>query len=157
MDLYEQAVLDYLCGRPHRFVNAQFNIPYDGFHGGSCPDFVVLDFSDTTAYVVEVTAAADGKGIMGRLHERRVRWFDPLREHLLKLNPAFAGWDLHATVFVREEQAERLVQAVRDFADISVISLAKVLFSWNWDWDGDTGLPTNELRNLTKRERIHSI
>src|SRR5438093_6953375 len=36
-------VLDYICARPQRFVNAQFEIPYDGFRGGSCPDFVVID------------------------------------------------------------------------------------------------------------------
>jgi len=154
MDQYEQAVLDYLCGRPDRFVNAQFTIPYDGYRGGSCPDFLVLDFSDTTAYVVEVSATADSNRLIGRVRERETRWFGPLKDHLRKLSPGFAGWDLHVSLFVRDEEAARARRAVEAFPDVSVISLAKVLFSWNWDWQHGTGLPTNALRDPEKRERV---
>ena len=157
LNLYELAVLDYICGRPDRFLNAQFEIPYDGQRGGACPDFVVLDFSDTTAYIAEVTAAANCKGLMGRVKERESRWFGPLGDHLKKMGPGFAGWDLHVTLFVREEQFVDAEEALRDRPDASVISLAKVLFSWNWDWQQATGLPSNVLRNPTKLKRVHSI
>src|ERR1700731_1531375 len=147
MDLYEQAVLDYICARPDRFLNAQFTIPYDGYRGGSCPDFVVLDFLDTTAYIVEVTATADCKGVINRVRERDTRWFSPLADHLKKLGSGFLGWDLHVSLFVRDEQFGSAHNALRGYPDASVTSLARVLFSWNWDWDPGTGLPTNALRN----------
>ena len=73
MDQFEQAVFLYCCGPPERFVNAQFTIPYDGFSGGSCPDFLVVDFADKTIYIVEVTSAADTKGVHQRVQEREKR------------------------------------------------------------------------------------
>jgi hypothetical protein len=146
MDQYEQAVLNYICGRPERFVNVQFKIPYDGFRGGSCPDFVVLDFKDNTVYVVEVTAAADARGLIGRVREKATRWFDPLREHFTKLNEEFARWHYRVTLFVRDEEVEGARRAVAEFPDVSVILLKDSLFSWNWDWQRDMGLPINRLR-----------
>ena len=155
MDQYEQAVQEYICGRPERFLNAQFTIRYDGLRGGSCPDFVVLDFADKTVYVVEVTAAADSKGIIGRIREKKLRWFDPLRNQLGQLNQVFADWDYHVTLFVREEEVEAAKQAVAEFTDVSVISLKAAVFSWNWDWQADKH-PINTLRDPTKHERVNA-
>jgi hypothetical protein len=156
MDQYEQAVMEYICGRPDRFLNAQFAIPYEDKSGGSCPDFLALDFSETTAHVVEVTATADCKGLISRVRERETRWFGPLRKHLLGLIPPLRGWDLHVTLFVRDEQVANAERAVLDFPDVSVIPISRALFSWNWDWLADTGLPRNALRSDTKRKRVHA-
>ena len=156
MDQYEQAVLDYICGRPDRFLNAQFTIPYDGAAGGSCPDFLVLDFRDTTAYVVEVTATADCRNLVTRVRERETRWFSPLKSHIRPLNPSLSGWDLHVTLFVRDEQLASAERAVQEFRDVSAIPLSRVLFSWNWDWQPD-GYPINSLRNPTKTARVHAV
>jgi len=157
MDLYEQAVLAYICGRPERFVSAQFTIRYDGFRGGSCPDFVVIDFADTTVYVIEVTAAADSKNVTGRIEEREKRWLQPLREHMTVLNPLFANWDYHVTIFVREEQFQKAQQRVANFRDVSVISLSSVVFSWNWDWQAQTGAPSNVLREANKPAKARAL
>jgi hypothetical protein len=156
MNQYEQALMEYICGQPDRFLNAQFTIPYEGETGGSCPDFLALDFSETTAYVVEVTATADCKGLIGRVREREARWFTPLRKHLCGLVPPLRDWDLHVTLFVRDEQVANAEGAVRDFLDVSVIPLSRALFSWNWDWQVDTGLPRNALRSDGKRDRVHA-
>jgi hypothetical protein len=48
VDQFEQAVLAYVCGQPDRFASWQFSIAWDGLRGGSCPDFVVLDYGDQT-------------------------------------------------------------------------------------------------------------
>jgi hypothetical protein len=136
-------------------VNPQFTIPYDGFRGGSCLDFLVLDFADTTAYVVEVSATADSKGLVGRVRERETRWFSPLKDHLTGLNPGFSTWDLHVTLIVRDEQVTSVERAVQSFPNVSGISLAKVVFSWNWDWQADK-LPTNPLRSPNKGGRVHA-
>lgn len=148
MDLFEEAVLRYLCGPPERFVSAQFNIPYDGSKGGSCPDFLVLDFSGSTVYVVEVTSAADKKNILSRVDERETRWFAPLRGHFSKLSPIFAEWDYHVTVFVRKEECDAARKRLHEFPDVSVFSLDEVVFSWNWNWQG--GRPSNPLRETSK-------
>jgi hypothetical protein len=151
MDQYGEAVLDYLCGVRERFVNAQFTLPKVGLVHGRCPDFVVLDFADRTVYVVEVTVKADTKRLMAKVRERKTCWFTPLQHHFTELNDAFAEWDYHVTLFVRDEQIKKVKQAIDGFPDVSVISLKAVLFSWNWDWQGDPKLPTNALREPAKR------
>lgn len=153
MDQFEEAVLSYLCGPPERFVNAQFTIPNVGFKGGSCPDFVVLDFSDRTVYVVEVTSASDTKNLYGKICERETRWLFPLREHFTNLNQIFSEWDYHVTVCVRKEEYGALRNKLREVRDVSVISLDKVVFSWEWDWQGSR--PSNPLREPEKIARVH--
>lgn len=153
MDQFEEAVLNYLCGPPERFVNPQFSIPYADFKGGSCPDFVALDFRDQTVYVVEVTSAGDSKAIRGKIVERNTRWFSPLREHLNRLGPIFHDWDYHVSLFVRDEEWENAKKKLQDLPDVSVISLKKVVFSWDWDWQGSR--PDNPLREAGKLHRVH--
>ncbi|HNK15932.1 MAG TPA: hypothetical protein PLZ20_15285 [Nitrospira sp.] len=148
MDQFEEAVLNYLCGPPERFVSVQFTIPHSDSDGGSCPDFLVLDYSDSTVYVVEVTAAADSKGVQGRIIERETRWLSPLRRHFNKLSSTFLTWDYHVTVFVRDEEFAIAQKRLSDFRDVSVIPLGKVVFSWQWDWQGSR--PSNPLREPGK-------
>jgi hypothetical protein len=150
MEKFEEGVLEYICGRPDRFVSTQFEIPYDGVGGGSCPDFVVVDYGDHTIYVVEVTVAAATSSVGSRIREREKRWFIPLRSHFRSLATTFADaiWDYHVSVFVRGEQ---LGAARRMFApdpDVSVLSLDDTVFSWRWDWKG--GVPANPLREREK-------
>lgn len=153
MEKYEESVLDYICARPERFVNSQFEIPYDGFRGGSCPDFVVVDFSDRVIYVVEVTVAANVKRLAGRVRERETRWYGPLREHFQRLSSLFGDprWDYHATIFVRAEQIKAARQAFASEPDVSVLSLDETVFSWRWDWG--PGIPANPLREASKGGR----
>jgi hypothetical protein len=155
-DQYEHAVLDYLCARPDRFVNWQFTIPFNGFNGGSCPDFLVLDFAGNTVYVVEVSTTFDCAELVHRAREKETRWFGSLKDHLKKLNPVFANWDLHVTLFVRDEEVSRTSLAVQEFLDVSVISLTKVVFGWNWNWQPDN-FPINTLRDANKSGRVHAI
>lgn len=66
MEKFEESMQDYICGRPERIVNAQFEIPYNGFRGGSCLDFVVVDFADQTIFVVEISVASTVKRLVAR-------------------------------------------------------------------------------------------
>ena len=153
MDKFEESVLDYICGRPERFVNAQCEIPYDSFRGGSCPDFVVIDFVDQTFYVVEVTMAAAVNRVLERVRERETRWLAPLREHFGRLAPMFRepSWQFHVTIFVRSEQLEPARETFIDDRDVSVLSLDDTVFSWRWNWK--TGVPVNPLREPNKERR----
>jgi len=45
MDIYEHAVLDYICAAPTRFLQVQPCFEWDErLGGGSNPDFLVLDY-----------------------------------------------------------------------------------------------------------------
>jgi hypothetical protein len=153
MEKFEESVLDYICGRPERFVNAHCEIPYDGFRGGSCPDFVVIDFADRTIFVVEVTVASAVKRLVGRVRERETRWLTPLREHFGGLATIFGkpSWEFHVTIFVRSEQLEPARQMFADDRDVSVLSLDETVFSWRWNWGA--GIPANPLRAPGKERR----
>jgi len=47
------------------FVASQDDIPYDAENtdGGTCPDFVALDFSKNEIVVVEVSGGSDVRGL----------------------------------------------------------------------------------------------
>jgi hypothetical protein len=144
MDVFEEAVLKYLCGNRNRFVSSQFSIPCTTGGGTwSCPDFIALDFSDSTVYVVEVTIK-DPKDACSKIENRETQWLGPLRDHLKKLNPMFADWRYHVTLFVREEEVARAQRILSAVPDASVISLDKAVFPWRWTYEGQAA--TNPLR-----------
>jgi hypothetical protein len=149
MDIFEEAVLTYLSAPPGRFIRPQFSIAYQNGAGGSCPDFVVLDFPKNTVYVVEVTIAANADSrtatIFSRLNERETRWFVPLQNELSQLDESFTGWRYHVTLFVRKEVCISLREKIKkeNMADVSVISLDEVVFPWRWQWRGQE--PDNPL------------
>lgn len=151
MNQFEEAVLNYICGSPDRFVNAQLTIPYDGFKGGSCPDFIVLDFGDRCVYVIEITSASNTKDIHAKIAERKTRWLIPLQEHLAKLRPIFSNWDYHVTVFIRGEECENAQKRLSDQQDVSVVSLDSVVFPWRWKWENSR--PVNPLREPGKERK----
>jgi hypothetical protein len=115
-------------------------LPYKAGPGGSCPDFVVLDFGKKTVYVVEVTAASSIRGILSRVREKDTRWIRPLRDHLTNTSEVFRGWPYKVTVFVRDEVCEVLRKALAEETDVFVVSLDKVVFSWRWDWQRNTAV-----------------
>lgn len=136
MEFFEAAVLAYLTAPPNRFVSPQFSLPYEAGVGGSCPDFVVLDFGKLTVYVVEVTSASKAGPILSRVQEREPRWITPLRAHLSKMSPQLCDWKYRVTLFVREEICADVRQATAEMLDVFVVSLDNVVFSWRWDWKG---------------------
>lgn len=140
MDVFEDAVLTYLSAPPGRFVSPQFAIAYERGAGGSCPDFVVLDFPKTTVYVAEVTIAANATTILSRVLERETRWLVPLREHLPKVSVSFADWKYRVTLFVREEVCASLRGQTAGMSDVAVISLDSVVFPWRWQWQGQVAI-----------------
>jgi hypothetical protein len=145
MDVFEEMVLKYLCGNPSRFVSSQFTFPSKTGGGTwSCPDFIALDFSDSTVYIIEVTTAENSKDTCSKIANREFQWLGPLRDHLKKLNPMFTDWRYHVTLFVREEEVARAQRILSAVPDASVISLDKAVFPWRWTYEGQAA--TNPLR-----------
>ena len=144
MDVFEEAVLSYATAPRTRFASPQFEIPWSGLDGGSCPDFVVLDFADITVYVIEVSAAARVGHLMEKLSSRQTRWLAPLRRHFSEAIPALNAWDYHVTAFVRDELVSASRTKAAEWPDVSIISLDKVVLPWHWAWDGQRAI--NPLR-----------
>lgn len=146
MEKFEESVLEYICGRPQRFVNPQFAVEYEDSRGGSCPDFVVVDFLDSTIYVVEVTMASSIRALVERIGQRETRWIAPLRRHFQRLNEIFKipPWEFHVTIFVRSEQLGPARKKFASETDVSVFALDEVIFPWRWNWQ--KGIPLNPLR-----------
>jgi len=144
MDIYETAVLDYCSAQPGRFVAPQFHIAWEEGTGGSQPDFVVLDFTAATVYVVEVTSASTSKTILSRVAERDTRWLKPMRRSFAQLHKPFAEWKFHVTLFLREEICSSVQGKLSGHDGVSVISLDRVMFPWRWEWHGD--IPVTPLQ-----------
>ena len=154
MDLLEHAALAYITAPPWRFVHPQFNLPYREKRGGSCPDFVALDFKMSTIFVVEVTGSWDVSTLLERVGERQTRWYEPLRNVLSTTAPLVADWDRRVALFVRGDRYDAVKQQVDDAYDVSVIAIEAVMRSWAWNWERKA-YPLNPLdRDLPPAEGI---
>jgi hypothetical protein len=143
MDRYEEAVMEYITASKHRFVSPQFDIPYENTKGGSCPDFVVLDYQVRTVYVVEVTSSSNISTLLSRVDERGNRWLHPVRKYLTGLNNDFAEWAYRVSLFVRKDNFESFKIKLEDYTDVSVFALEDISFPYSWDWSPDG--PINPL------------
>lgn len=137
MDRFEEAVLDYISADRQRFISPQFYVPYENEMGGSCPDFVVVDFRDRTIYVIEVTSSSNIKGLYEKIEFRQSRWIKPLKNHFIKINTDFDSWDYRVTAFVREDNKDDVQDKFADSTDVTVFSIEEISFPYSWDWVGE--------------------
>ena len=130
MDIYEQAVLEYISAPLWRFVNPQMALP-----GDSCPDFVVLDFKLATIYIVEVTTASNIKSHLEKINQREQRWYQPLRM-LVKTHreTPLNLWKYRTAFFVREDVYANAKSALGNCEDVSVLSVENAFQGWKWRW-----------------------
>lgn len=142
MDQYEEAVLWYITAPRTRFICPQYDLAWEKMSGGSCPDFVVLDYEKTTIYVVEVSTAAQIAGLVERVTQRETRWYGPIQIQLGQLSPHFAEWQYRVSLFVRGEVADALRLKIAGWKDVSVLSLDEAVFGWRWKWEGKRAVNT---------------
>jgi hypothetical protein len=144
MDLLESAALAYITAPPWRFIHPQFNLPYRDRQGGSCPDFVALDFKMPMIFIVEVTGSYDLNTLCERVKIRRTRWYEPLQAQLAMVAKPVADWSLRTAVFVRGDRYKAARAALSEENDVSVIAVEAILRSWAWNWE-DKAYPLNPL------------
>jgi len=140
MDIYEEAVLNYITQSNQRFVNPQFSLVYDAKQdiGGSLPDFVVLDFELKTIFIVEVSKAYDIKNLLSKVKEKDERWILPLQK---TIDTSLNQWDFHVTLFIREERTKYARESLREIENTSVISLKNLnCFLGNGEFEGKNSL-----------------
>lgn len=134
MDIFEEAVLAYICAAPGRFVKPQYSLKYEDGTGGSCPDFVVIDYVKKTIYIVEVTTAADASTILSRIRERETRWYIPMKREMSQLSENFSDWKYRVTLFVRKSLKDKM--KLEGMNDVFVVFIEDITFPWGWDWNG---------------------
>jgi len=143
MDIYEEAVLNYITSNNSRFVNPQFNIEWDSKNkiGGTLPDFVVMDFSNKTIYIIEVTKAYDIAKLLSKVEQRQTGWIEPIKK---LLDNSFRNWQYHVTLFLRDDRVGYAKRKIEDYkSQVSIISLKKInVFLGDGTFEGE-----NKLQN----------
>lgn len=134
MDIYEEAVMRYLSSGRKRFVSHQFSITKDYRAEWSCPDFVVIDFSDLTVYVAEVTSASSIDSLKKKMLNKDEQWIKPLKSNMENTSEIFKDWDYWVVAFIRKENITTLRNIIKDIPKISIKSLDDVMYPWKRTW-----------------------
>ena len=142
MDMYEEAVMWYVCAGNQRFVCPQYWVRNEN-KDWSCPDFVALDLKDKCVFIVEVTTGTDLSGIADKIKKKDVQWIDHTKNQLPE---PFRNWDFHVAIFVRDKFVELLDNKIGDNKNYKAFGLEKIFHNWNWEWDKSLNLPVNPLK-----------
>ena len=144
MDGTESDIATYLTIDGQVFIAPQFDIKWEMNEGGSCPDFVALDFSCKEVVVVEVTSAADWKPLAKRVQDREIRWFSPVRRRLQQAGVTDANWTIRFLGFVRSAVLKDVRAQFADEQGVTFHAIEEATFLWvYWDERMASGLPGN--------------
>ena len=144
MDGLETSIATYLTIDGRVFIAPQFDIKWEMNEGGSCPDFVALDFGCNEVVVVEVTAAVNWKPLAARVKERQVRWFSPALRRLTGNNVINPDWRIRFLGFVRRDARNELEKRFADAPEVTFAVLEDCITPWlYWNDRMNGGLPGN--------------
>jgi hypothetical protein len=141
MDGLESSIAIYLTVGGSFFIAPQYDLKYEMNEGGTCPDFVALDFSRNEIVVVEVTAAANIFPISDRVKARQARWFHPALRRL-ELQ-GIRNWPIRFLGFVRKLDAlQKLQEQFADEPDVTFYGIEDASVPWlYWKDRISNGLP----------------
>ena len=125
------------------FVSPQYDIPFSDQErdGGSCPDFVALDFARSEVVVVEVSSASNLRDLISRVRERETRWFAPIRRRLEADRVITSESGIRFLGFVREALVDGAKGRFANENDIQFFALEKAAFSFAYWTEREKGLP----------------
>ena len=145
--LFEPLIERYLtiCGSV--FIAPQYALAFNKDHedGGSCPDFVALDFSRRQIVVVEVNGGSSVKDFAARVEARETRWFRPLLRHFEEKKFAVSNWEIRFLGFVRKANVAKLQKMFLNDDGITFFAIEDATFSHiYWDERIKGGLPASQ-------------
>jgi hypothetical protein len=144
MDGTETDIAIYLTVDGKVFIAPQFDIGWEKNEGGTCPDFVALDFSCKEIVVVEVTSAANWKPLASKVSDREMRWFSPTRGRLQQAGVTDGNWRIRFLGFVRNAALEGIRVAFAGKEGVTFHAIEDATFIWAyWDERIKFGLPGN--------------
>jgi hypothetical protein len=149
MDSSEAAIATYLTVDGQVFIAPQYDIKWEMNEGGTCPDFVALDFSCAEVVIVEVTSAANWKPLASRVAERDVRWFNPVRRRLIDLRVINSTWSHRFLGFVRLAALAEISGHFAVATDVTFTDIESAMIPWkSWQNRMDNGLPGNRRKTF---------
>ena len=140
----ERSVATYLAVGGQVFIASQYDVEFDSESGdgGTCPDFVALDFGRREVVVVEVTAAADWRKLADRVKRRETAWYRPIRRQLQKLNVIDDSWPVRFLGFVCDFNVNAAKSAFASDSDVTFCAIEEATFPWRyWEERVREGLP----------------
>ncbi|WP_133250222.1 hypothetical protein [Novacetimonas pomaceti] len=135
-------LITYLTMDGQTYIASQVEIAFENNQGGSCPDYVALDFRNRHVVVVEETEAWNIQPLCNRIRERDKRWFTPLAAFMLKKGIVNPDWGMRMLGIVRPDRIEAFNKAFAQDGDVSFVSIEECIFPWKyWDTRMSEGLP----------------
>lgn len=142
---HEHDIATYLTLDGHVFLAPQYNIAYDRElnEGGTCPDFVALDLKLREVVIVEVTMAANMQPLIGRIEQRKARWYSPIRRKMNEIGIVDDTWKPTRFLgFVRSQNVSQMRDRFASASDVSFWAIEDATFLWSyWNDRMANGLP----------------
>jgi hypothetical protein len=105
MNYLEEIAMSHLTKVLKCFIVPQYEILYGKGSVWSCPDFVVLDFTNKKLAVVEVTGGTKTKGLLDKINNRNTQYFDKLIPQLTERGVHIESWDQEIWVYIRSSNS----------------------------------------------------
>ncbi len=145
----EALVGNYLTCGGAVFISPQFSVPWDKEQkdGGSCPDFVALDFEKKQVVVVEVTTAADISSLLAKIPQRKANWFDPIERKLrstgaIPVDPTMKPqWEFRFLGIVRDKVLANARHTFEGVSDVTFHPLEEAVLGYAYFDTRAKGLP----------------
>jgi hypothetical protein len=150
--LVEALIGNYLTRGDSVFVSPQFNVAWDDTarEGGTCPDFVALDYSKSRKQVVivEVTSASSLDSLFSKIDQRERGRYQPIVRHLTAIGAINIEWEPPRLLgFVRESNFAQARDRYAGEPDVGFHPMERALLEYAYFVERQKGLPC-----LTKQE-----
>lgn len=138
----EALVGAYLTRGGKVFISPQFHVAWDRelADGGTCPDFVALDFERRHVVVVEVTTASDISSVIDRITKRQRNWYDPVQRRLTLVGAITSEWNPRTLCFLRQIRVGDARKRVSE-SDVTFHALEDALLEYDYSSERAKGLP----------------
>ena len=93
------------------------------------PDIVALDMKCEEVVVIEMTSAADLRGLFDKITERQKNWFPPIRHSLESDHTINSSWKIRFLGVVRETLVDSANAKFAGATDVHFFALEKAAFS----------------------------
>jgi hypothetical protein len=100
--------------------------------GGSWPDIVTLDMEHKEVVIVEITSAADLRGLFDEITERQKHWFTPIRRSLESDRTIDSSWEIRFLGVVREILVDGANAKFAGATNVHFSALERAAFSFGF-------------------------
>ena len=124
------------------FISPQFDASWskENEDGGTCPDFVALDFEKHEIIIAEVSTRYDLSGLIGRIATREKGWYAPIFRKLIGTGAVTSEWKTRTLCFIRRDRLDYARKGVIA-EDVTFQPLEDCLLEYAYHKERQNGLP----------------